>query len=284
MEYSVIIRTLGTAGEKYAALLRSVEAQTLPAKEVVVVLAEGYAEPPYHTANERIVRTRKGMLSQRQVGFEQARTPFLLVMDDDIVLEPYFAEKTLSVMESTGADAAFTGGAERGQQKQILRYLLTGERILSKRPSNFYLRLCGTCGTIVNTRMKPSERYWCQTACFQCFMIRREAALGTHLEEEMWLEDTGYAWPDDLVFFYKAYLKGYSIVYVPETTYHNLDAKAGHTPDAEKTWNDYYTHQRNITIFWHKYLYNCKFTPPIRKSSHEYSSLTPARCRRCSLW
>ena len=35
-QYSVVIRTLGTAGDKYAALLRSIEQQTLAPEEVVV--------------------------------------------------------------------------------------------------------------------------------------------------------------------------------------------------------------------------------------------------------
>lgn len=74
MEYSVVIRTLGTAGEKYAELLKSVERQTVKAKEVVVVIAEGYEPTPYHTSNERIVYTRKGMVNQRLPAFENLIT------------------------------------------------------------------------------------------------------------------------------------------------------------------------------------------------------------------
>lgn len=261
-KYSVVIRTLGTAGDKYAALLRSIEQQTLAPEEVVVVLADGYAEPPHHIPHERIVRTRKGMVHQRQVGFEQARSPFLLVMDDDIALPSDYAETTLRIMQETEADAAFSGGDERGKQHQNLRYLLLGERYLSRRKSPYYLRIGSTGGTIVNARMQPSQRYWCQTANFQCFMMRKEAALGTHLEEEMWLEDTGYAWPDDRVFFYKAFRKGYKTVYVPETHYTNLNAQSGHDKSQDKTYTDYYTHQRNIAIFWHKYLCSKQLPPP----------------------
>ena len=112
-KYSVVIRTLGTAGEKYGELLKSIEEQTVRPEEVVVVIADGYKPSPYHTANERIVYTRKGMVNQRQVGFEEARYPYLLVVDDDIKLAPNFAEKALHSMEFSGADAVFTGGDER---------------------------------------------------------------------------------------------------------------------------------------------------------------------------
>ena len=37
-EYSVVIRTLGTSGEKFEQLLKSVEQQTISPKEVLVVI------------------------------------------------------------------------------------------------------------------------------------------------------------------------------------------------------------------------------------------------------
>ena len=38
MEYSVVIRTLGTAGEKYQQTLNSITSQTIKAKEIIIVL------------------------------------------------------------------------------------------------------------------------------------------------------------------------------------------------------------------------------------------------------
>ena len=104
--------------------------------------------------------------------------------------------------------------------------------------------------------MTEGETYICQTANFQCFAIKKSAALSVNFREEMWLEDTGYAWPDDRVFFYKVFLKGYKIVYEPETSYKNLDAKSGKVTSKDKTYWDFYTHERNQTIFWYRFLYS----------------------------
>jgi len=78
-------------------------------------------------------------------------------------------------------------------------------------------------------------------------------ALATHIEEEMWLEDTGYAWPDDQVFFYKAFLNGAKTV-IAQASYKHLDAKSGNHKE-DKMYKDFYTHQRNISIFWYKFLF-----------------------------
>lgn len=102
--------------------------------------------------------------------------------------------------------------------------------------------------------MTDEDLRWCQTANFQCFFIKRKTAVNVHMEDEMWLEDTGYAWPDDQVFFYKAFLNGCKTLLTPDISYLHLDAKSGNVK-ADKTYKDHYLHQRNITIFWHRFLW-----------------------------
>lgn len=256
LDYSVVIRTLGTSGEKYHSLLKSVKNQTVQPREVVVVMAHGYTLPPFHIENERVVWTRKGMVNQRQVGFEESKSPYLLVLDDDISFENDFVEKMFRQMQSTGADCIFpvTGFGGGKSRFQKIRSFLLGAKRYSSSQNKYYLRIGNTGGTIVNTSMAKDERHWCQTANFQCFFIKREMALDTHLEKEMWLEDTGYAWPDDQVFFYKAYLKGFKTLLTPDIFYNHLDAKSGNVK-SDKTYKDNFLHQRNITIFWYRFLW-----------------------------
>lgn len=131
---------------------------------------------------------------------------------------------------------------------------MIGSKRYSSRRSQYFLRIGSTAGTIVNTSTTADEPHWCQTANFQCFFIKREMALGVHMEKEMWLEDTGYAWPDDQVFFYKAWLNGFRILLTPSICYRHLDARSGNVK-ANKDYKDNYLHQRNITIFWYRFLW-----------------------------
>ena len=65
LDYSVIIRTTGKAGEKYARLLKSIENLNPQPKEIIVVLPEGYTPPKESLVKEKIYYCPKGMVNQR---------------------------------------------------------------------------------------------------------------------------------------------------------------------------------------------------------------------------
>lgn len=257
-EYSVVIRTLGTSGEKYARLIKSIENQTIRPKEVLIVLPYEFTLPHILRDDQRVIFTQKGMVNQRQVGIEEAVSQFLLIVDDDIAFEKNFVEELFKKMLSCDADAISPNGGIDTNKKlygvSYWKYFLLGQRRYSRKISPYYLRVSRTGGTIVNIRMKEGDLHWCQTANFQCFFIKRNAAVNVHFENEKWLEDTGYALPDDQVFFYKLYLNGGKILFAPEIRYTHLDAKSGNIK-SDKLYKDYYTAQRNYTIFWCRFLY-----------------------------
>ena len=67
--YSVTIRTLGTAGEKYQKTLDSIARQSIPPQEVIIVLPKGYPLPPERLGTETFIFSEKGMVAQRVAGF-----------------------------------------------------------------------------------------------------------------------------------------------------------------------------------------------------------------------
>lgn len=257
INYSVVIRTLGTSGDMYKKLLQSIEKQTIQPKEVLIVMAEGYQPPTDHIKNERIIYVRKGMVNQRIEGFKHAISKYLLVVDDDIAFEENFVDELYKQIKNSHADCVTPNlFPQSHKNKNIiqLKYLILGIKRYSRKKSPYLLRIGRTGGTIACKQVSKDKIYKMQTANFQCFFIKRDVALSIHFEEEMWLEDTGYAWPDDQVFFYKAYLKGFNTVFASNAYYRHLDAKTGnHTTN--RMYSNYYTQQRNITIFWYKFLY-----------------------------
>lgn len=58
-DYSVTIRTLGAAGNKYQKTLNSIASQTIPPKEIIIVLAEGYPLPPEKLGYEKFIYVPK---------------------------------------------------------------------------------------------------------------------------------------------------------------------------------------------------------------------------------
>lgn len=98
-DYSIAIRTLGTAGEKYIKLLESVKNSEKQPKAVYVVLPEGYEEPKEKLGNEVFLFSKKGMVYQRVKALEYIDTEFTLFIDDDISFEKDFIEKLLEPLE-----------------------------------------------------------------------------------------------------------------------------------------------------------------------------------------
>jgi hypothetical protein len=58
MEYYVVIRTLGTGGDKYRELLDSIYSQTIKPSGVYVFIAEGYKLPLESRGKEKYVYTK----------------------------------------------------------------------------------------------------------------------------------------------------------------------------------------------------------------------------------
>lgn len=102
--YSVCIRTLGTAGEKYAETLNSIKRQTIQPEEIIVVIPHGYELPKERIGSERFVRTEKGMVNQRVVGLENVNSKYTLALDDDVRFEDDFVEKLIDILEIENAD------------------------------------------------------------------------------------------------------------------------------------------------------------------------------------
>lgn len=104
VSYSICIRTLGTAGEKYARTLASIKAQIIQPEEVVIVIPHGYELPKERLGYERFVRCDKGMVRQRVVGFNEMKSEYTLALDDDLSFEPDFAERLIELSASQDAD------------------------------------------------------------------------------------------------------------------------------------------------------------------------------------
>ena len=154
--YSVIIRTLGNSGEKYSRLLRSIERQTIKPEEIIVVIPEGYSLD-YQLGNERIIQCKKGMVTQRAVGINAAKSEYILVMDDDLEFENDMVEGLYSYLIENHLDCCLPmqGKTPKQDEKTIdLKYPIsvrirngfTGQMLTSRRKSEYLDVLTLTAG------------------------------------------------------------------------------------------------------------------------------------------
>lgn len=266
--WSAVIRTVGTAGEKYLRTIQSVLSQTIPPEEIIVVLPDG-CEPDYVCGKERIIHTRKGMVTQRAVGVDTAKTDYILVLDDDVDFPPDIVEKCFSWMQAHHLDCVLPGWGGTPVSyslKTRIKGFIRGDLYTSKKESEWLDVVCKTGGHKVYVNSTDPDRcYLCQTGCFQIFFIKSDAARSIEYGKETWLEQgtiSSYALWDDLTFFYKLYLHGYRTAYCQRATYTHLDAAAGRKAKSklEERRIRYYTDRKNRYIFWRKYIWGAAST------------------------
>ena len=126
VSYSIYIRTLGLGGEKYLKLLDSIKSLTIQPQEVVIVLPEGYDIPKERLGYEHFAFSKKGMIMQRVYAINNAKTPYVLLLDDDVEFEPNFVENLYQTMEIANANcciAKMKNNAASGSKikRQIFR-------------------------------------------------------------------------------------------------------------------------------------------------------------------
>lgn len=254
--YSVIIRTL-IGGPKYLALLQSIAQQTVRPEHIYIVQPYGYNAPEESIGFEEYIHCAKGMWMQRIYGMEYcynqpSHSKYLLVCDDDVTFEADFVEQLIMNSEKHKADFMIPlGDLKLSFPKRILYALIGGPFITGKSTHRNCVLLNGSwsCNNSLKENVNPT-----QSGNFQCFLMRTDATAPLSLKEELWIDETRYAWPDDMMFFYKANLCGLNVLSCKMPTFIHNDGKAGVTA-RQRIEDAAYSIGRNGYIFWKRFIY-----------------------------
>ena len=255
-EYTAVIRTLGTAGEKYQQLLDSLQVQTIAPKAIIVYIAEGYPLPKETIGTERYVYVKKGMVAQRALPYDEVETEWMLFLDDDVYLPPSAVETLYKQLQEKGADVIAPDVFSNAKRPLVAELMMTlSGRMRARRGDNKWgYKVMRTAGYSYNANpVLPT--YWSQTNAGPCFFCRKNDFLKIHFEEELWMDQQKYALGEDQVMFYKMHLCGLKILTSYNSWILHLDAGASRTQEKEK--NIIYSDFRFKTIFWHRFI----FTP-----------------------
>lgn len=261
-KYTVLIRTLGTAGDKYLRTLQAIDCQTVKPEKIYVALPHGYDQPKEGLGNETYLYVQKGMVAQRAFAFTLIESvEWVLLLDDDVEFAPDFVENLLNAGEDNHADAVcpkiLSGGGKRSYVHHILNTVTLTRQESDKFP-DYFIRISRGGGYIVNSQINKDKVYLTQSGIGICSLCRLEAMKAIHFEQDLWLEKYGYALPEDQVFFYKMNLYGFKVVYTPKYEFVHLDAKSGAVIGRDavaRRARNYRLAGRNFTLFWYLYVY-----------------------------
>lgn len=256
-EYSIYIRTLGNGGDKYQKLLYSIDAQSIKPKEVVVVLPNGYNRPKEKLGYERFAFSPKGMIKQRLFAIYDAQTPYVLLLDDDVEFESTYIEQLFATLEKSKAQCAIPilhdSSKSNSSVKNIINRFI-GREIYRRFTSNWFMTINRCGGFQVNTNINREKIYYSQTGHGSNCFAETSVLKNICFENELWLEDSGYALPDDQVMFYKMYKQGYKIAVDPKAYFCHLDA-ASTNKSGDRYLKIAQAQASNYLIFWYKFIY-----------------------------
>lgn len=259
MEYSVIIRTLGTAGQKYANLLKCIENLKPLPKEVIVVLPEGYELPKERLTGglaETFCFSKKGMVTQRVYGMRMCKTPYMLVCDDDIEFDSEFVNKLYTPVSNGLCDFSAGPLFDFLPDKGIKSLYNTVSSLAAATMFNKdkYVKVLRSSGWSYNRNIdtKGENYYMTESAAGGCFFASKKGADALNFEDEAWVEKNGYGSLDDQAMFYKATCKGLKTIIVSNAFYKHMD---GQTSVVGIRENVLFSSGFNRYVFWHRFIY-----------------------------
>ena len=248
--YSVAIRTLGTAGKKYEDLIRSLEAQTLRPEHIFVYIAEGYTLPE-KVGSEVFVTCAKGMVHQRALPYDEIVSDYLLLCDDDVLFEADSVERMFSGLKQADGDA-ISANVYYNHRWPL------GEKFIQAAFHGLYPSLLKKYAFRVR---KSGYFSYClhprdimETQCFAgaCILVRKSVFQSISLQDEYWMDQSGYPLGEDLVFAYKLHSYGYRVLVHSNCGILHQDAQSSHERDKYK---DYYLACYIRYLIWHRAIY-----------------------------
>ncbi len=286
IDYSVVIRTIGKAGEKYQRLLDSIKELDPQPAEVIVVLPEGYDLPAERLGTESFYYSPKGMVHQRLKGFEVCRTAYMLVCDDDVCFGPTFVKDLYEPLKTGRGKISAAPLYSFLPQKGIRALIdcLSGAAAPTVFHQDRYVSVLNTSGYSYNRHLAKSRNYYeSQSLPGTCFFCETKAILDVNLGDELWVDEQRYSSMEDQVLIYKAWLRGKKAIVVSDAKYEHLDGKTSTQGNQAPIL---YAHRFNRTVFWKRFLYDQKEIIPGKlwcKVAYEYRLLCGSLLDRLSV-
>ena len=254
MNYTAVIRTLGTAGEKYQQLLDSLACQSVQPKDIIVYIAEGYSLPKETISTERYVYVKKGMVAQRALRYDEVKTEYILFLDDDVYLPPTAVETLYRELKENDGDVISPDVFPNDKRpiKAEIMMTLSGRMRARRGDEDWGYKVMRTGGYSYN-KIPKKPVYSSQTNAGPCFFCRKEEFLRIKFEEELWLDKQKYPLGEDQVMYYKMHLKGFKVLTSFDSGIVHLDAGSCRVSE-EKEHKIIYSDYFFKMIFWHRFI------------------------------
>lgn len=249
MTYSIAIRTLGTAGDKFRQELESIKSQTIQPDKVIVYIAEGYPRPDFQIGKEEYVWVKKGMVAQRTLIYEEIKSDVIFFLDDDVELSPYSANKMLDIMQEYSVDALGADVFENHKMSVKNKLYAAIWNLVFPHFGNKWAFKVKKNGSFSYIGVPNKEFYLSQSCGGPAWMIKKSVYDKLRFQDELWLDELGFGYGDDQLETYKIYKNGFKLGVLCNSVIHNLDGRT-ESGNYHKNKNKIYIRTKAIFAIW----------------------------------
>lgn len=250
LTYSIAIRTLGTGGEKFREELLSIARQTIQPERLIVYIAEGYSRPGFTIGNEEYVWVKKGMMAQRILPYDEISSDCIMMLDDDVRLSPDSAERMLKAMEKYDADCV---GADtfRNQNMTIRNKVYAAlTNLVFPHYSSRWAFIIHRNGSFSYNNRPVKSFYWSQSCAGPASLWRKNTYEQLRMEDELWLDELGFTYGDDMLEFYKLHANGFRLGILYDSGIENLDGCSSSHAFRKSRERMYIRTKASFIIWW----------------------------------
>ena len=265
MNYSIAIRTLGQTGDKFVRELESIKRQTVQPEKVIVYIADGYNRPEYTIGKEEYVWVKKGMVSQRALKYDEISSPLILLLDDDVELEPTSAEVLINSLESYGFDCIAADTYQDQCLPLCMKIYAAITNLVFPHWSDKWAFMVHSNGSSSYNIHLTKDIYLSQSAAGPAALWKKDVFRDLHIEHELWLDSFGFSYGDDGLTFNKLYKNGYRLGVHYNCGIKNLDGKSS-SGMFQKNPKKFYTRSMATLMIWHRTCFNLKGLPFYKKA------------------
>lgn len=254
-EYSVAIRTVGKAGDKYIQELQSLHRQTVKPKHIYVHLAEGFERPKEQVGMEEYIITPKGLVHQRAASLEGVDTEFLLILDDDVFFPDDAVERLHDAMIQLCADCISPDtfpNQEMTFAQRMIAYWANG--VTRRKPDGQAIVIESNGAFSFNPSPKKGKAYPTQSAAGPALFIKTKVFEAIHYQDECWVDQfpAGTFYEDQLM-FHKIHKNGYKVLLQYDAGVVHLDAGTNNVK--QKTYEKLMYRAMAQYVIWHRSCY-----------------------------
>ena len=265
MNYSVAIRTLGTNPDILRQELKSIFCQTILPEKVIVYIAQGYQRPDFTVGNEQYVWVKKGMVAQRALQYREIDSELLFLLDDDVEFAPDSAEKLIKALQENNADCVGVDTFRNHQMSVVSKIYAGVTNFVFPHLSERWAFKMHKNGSFSYHNNPVKDFYWSQSCAGPCSLWRKESLNKLHWDDELWLDNLGFAYGDDTVEFYKLYVNGGRLGIHFSSGVKNIDAKTA-SGIFQRDVKKFYVRSYASLLIWYRTIYM------VLKQKREYVS------------